>query len=92
MNRILPILVFGTAIAGASACTPERTVLNAPPGKYQTSTSSTEPNGTSVDKKTTATVGYDANGNKEAVVKNQTTVDPPGLFNKSTSSSTAVVH
>jgi len=78
-------------MAGFTACTPERTVLNAPPGKYETKTSSTETNGTSVDRKTTATVGYDSYGNKEAVVKNQTTVDPPGLFNKSTSSSTEVV-
>ena len=91
MNRILPILALGAAIFGTSACAPEHTVLNAPPGKYQTTTSSTDSSGTSVDKKTTATVGYDANGNKEAVIKNQTTVDPPGLFNKSTTSSTEVV-
>jgi len=91
MNRILPILALGTAMIGMSACAPEHTVLNAPPGKYETKTSTTNANGTDVDKTTTANVGYDANGNKEATVKTKTTVDPPGLFNKQTTTSSETV-
>jgi hypothetical protein len=91
MNRILPILALGTAIIGVSACAPEHSALNAPPGHYETNTSATTPGGTDIDKKTSANVGYDANGNKEATVQTKTTVDPPGLFNKQTTTSSETV-
>jgi hypothetical protein len=91
MNRLLPLLVSGASLLVMSACTPTRTVLDKPPGKYEKTTSSTSADGTTVEKTNSASVGYDANGNKQAVVKTQTTVDPPGLFNKSTTTSTEVV-
>jgi hypothetical protein len=91
MNRLLPIIVSGVALLSVSACMHEKSVLDAPPGKYEKTTSTTDSNGTDVESKKSTTVGYDANGNKQAVVKTKDTVDPPGLFNKTTSSSTEVV-
>ena len=91
MKNLFPFLALGVAAIGISACAPERSVLNMPPGQYEKTTSSSNSNGTNVEQKKSASVGYDANGNKEAVVQSKTTIDPPGLFNKSTSTSTAVV-
>lgn len=90
MTRILPILALGIAIMSTAACSHQSSALNAPPGKYESSTSTTNPGGTDVSKKADTTVGYDANGDKQAVTQTKTTVDPPGLFNKSTSTSTTV--
>lgn len=90
MNPTFPIIV-SAALLGMSACTPTHTTaLDNPPGQYEKTTTSTSSNGTDVQHKTSETVGYDANGNKQAVVKDKTTVDPPGLFNKSTSTTTTV--
>jgi hypothetical protein len=91
MNRILPILALGTAMIGLSACAPQHSALDAPPGKYETKTSTTNSNGTDVDRTKTTDVGYDANGNKEATTKTKTTVDPPGLFNKQTTTTSETV-
>ena len=91
MNRIVSILISTAALITISACTHEQTVLDKAPGKYEKTTSATDAGGTTTETKNSATVGYDANGNKQAVVKSTNTVDPPGLFNKSTSSSTEVV-
>ena len=91
MKHLLSILALGAAVSAVAACSHEQTALSMPPGHYEKSTSYSDANGTDHDKKTSATVGYDANGNKEAVVSTKSTVDPPGLFNKRTSESTAVV-
>ena len=68
---------------GAAACSHS----NAPdlaPGKYQSSTSSTDANGTMVDKDVTTNVAVDPNGNKSVDTTTKTSNDPRGLFNKTT--------
>jgi len=90
MKMNISTFVAGTAVIfSLGAC--KDSVLDNPPGKYESSTSRTNSNGTDVSRDSTAQVGYDSNGNKEAVVKTKTTTDPKGLFNKETTTQTQKV-
>ncbi len=92
MKIRLPILIAASTLAlGLGACTPEQRLLNNPPGQYEKTTSTTDSNGTNVDKKSSTNISVDEYGNKKAVVKTKTTKDPKGLFNKTTNSSTQVI-
>ncbi len=79
---LLISLVVVSAITGLAACSSTDRAATLPPGTYKSSTHSTTSNGTDVGKDTTTDVGYDANGNKVVSTKAKTTIDPPGLFNK----------
>lgn len=81
MKRVFLISVSVLALA---AC--QQTPLDTPPGKYESTTSSTDVNGTTVTHKSSTAVSVDDYGNKTAVVKSKTTEDPKGLFNKKTTS------
>jgi hypothetical protein len=87
MIRFLTLTAISIAALSIAACTPAEQALNKPPGKYESSTSSTDANGVATEQNKSTSVGYDSNGNKKAVVKSKTTRDPPGLFNKSTTES-----
>ena len=91
MKKTLVLLSVMAAGLSVTACSYQSSALDKPPGKYEHTSSSTNANGTTVERKSTADVRYDANGNKIAVVKNKQTRDPPGLFNKSTSESDEVI-
>ena len=89
-SRFMALAALSVATLAISACTQAQSAKDLPPGEYNTKTKTTNSNGTdtTVNKKTT--VGYDAYGNKTAVVKTDTTTDPQGLFNKSKTSTTQV--
>lgn len=90
MNRKYMSLILASAVAlTAAACTPSQRATTLPPGEYEKTTSTTDARGTTYEKKQTTDVGYDANGNKTATVKTETTKDPKGLFNKTTHESTS---
>ncbi len=79
------------ALAGLmlGACTPgHSTPKNLPPGEYTHTEQSTNAAGTETKRTTNTNVYYDENGNKRAVQETETTRDPKGLFNKSTSNTT----
>ena len=63
-----------------------------PPGQYERTSSRTTPDGTTVNTETQTNVTTDEYGNRTAVIEQSTTTDPPGLFNRNTTSSTRVVH
>ena len=90
-SQFIKFATLSVAILAVSACTTHGSVKDLPPGEYNSKTSTTNSRGTdtSVSKKTT--VGYDAYGNKTAVIEKNTTTDPKGLFNKSKSSTTTTV-
>ncbi len=90
MKHPLAVLALAAAALNVAACT-HSGAADLPPGQYENKTSSTNSNGTDTSKDTTTTVGYDSYGNKKAVVKSKTTVDPPGLFNKSTTETDQVI-
>jgi len=52
------------------------------PGVYKTTTTSKTPSGTKTTTEKTTSVYRDQYGNKKATVKEETTTDPKGLFNK----------
>lgn len=85
---ILTILTATIAVLGLGACSMWDDPTSKPPGTYHDSSSSTSSNGTNYKTDKTTDVYTDANGNKKAVVKTQTTKDPEGLFNKSTTTTT----
>ena len=71
-----------TCMVALSACSTNDRASTLPPGTYKSSTTSTNANGTTVDKDTTTNVSVDANGNKVVDTKSKASVDPKGLFNK----------
>ncbi len=80
------LIVCGTALLGVTACSSSPRTL--PAGEYNKTEKATNSEGTNIEKNTKTHVYYDENGNKRAVQETETTTDPEGLFNKSTSKST----
>ena len=87
-KKLSTLVVLSTLAFGLGACVEEHSALNAPPGKYEKKTSSTDANGTTIEQRSSTDVRVDEYGNKKAVVKSKTTKDPKGLFNKTTTSQT----
>lgn len=80
------IAVTGLTVSACSTATSRPTDLA--PGKYEKTTRSTDAYGTETTRKSSTNVDVDSSGNKSAVVKTETTKDPEGLFNKTTTSKT----
>jgi hypothetical protein len=74
------------ALLTVAACSSSPTTL--PPGQYSKTHKSTNAAGTTTEQNTETNVYVDEHGNKRAVQKTETSRDPEGLFNKSTSSKT----
>lgn len=81
-------VLFGCAAAVLmiAACSSNPTTL--PPGEYKKTERSVNEQGTETKKQTTTNVYYDEYGNKRATKETETSKDPKGLFNKSTSKTT----
>lgn len=83
-KKTLLALVMGL---GLTAC--HTSPASLPPGEYKSSTTSTDADGTTYKKSTETNVEVDRYGNKRATTETETSTDPKGLFNKSTTKSTA---
>lgn len=90
MNKLLLAMVVMSVLSIISACS-DHNALNRAPGKYESTTSSTDSAGTTTERSTSEDVSVDDNGNKKAVVKTKTTRDPKGLFNKQTTEQSKTV-
>lgn len=86
MNKTLVLTLTATAAIGLAAC--ESSPKSLPPGEYSKTQKSTNSDGTNYKKTTDTEVYYDENGNKRVRQEVETTKDPDGLFNKSTSKTT----
>lgn len=82
MSKLIPALM-GVAVLGLAACQ-----SSLPPGHYESSHSTKNPQGTNVKTEKETDVYYDQNGDKKATTKTTTTTDPKGLFNKSKTTTT----
>lgn len=94
MNKFLTVTAVTMLALGVSACAEHRaaaTATSLPPGKYEHSSQSTDSRGTRTERESSTNVYVDEYGNKKAVVKSETTRDPKGLFNKTTTSKTRTV-
>lgn len=90
-RRFLSLAVLSAAALTFSACTHNK-LTNLPPGEYESSTKTTNAQGTTTSKSTTTEVEVDRHGNKSATQTTKTTTDPKGLFNKSTTTQTNKVY
>jgi hypothetical protein len=90
-KHLLTLAAIAVAGVTLSACAPERTALDLPPGKYENTTESTNRYGTKTERNSSTEVYVDKYGNKKAVIESETTRDPKGLFNKTTTSKTKTV-
>lgn len=87
------IFKFAAAFLGTcalAACADDAAIHRAP-GKYESTTSSTDQYGTTTKREDTTDVSVDSSGRKKAVVKSKTTRDPKGLLNKTTNESEKVI-
>ena len=82
MKTKLAIISLALTLAACQTSKPSPTAL--PPGTYNSTEKSVNPNGTEVQKDTTTTVSRNPDGTKSATVHKKTTKDPKGLMNKST--------
>ncbi len=82
-NTILTLAALSALSIGVAACSP--TTIDKPVGTYKTTSKTTTPSGTKTSTDKTTYVYTDKYGNKKATEKTETTTDPKGLFNKSTS-------
>ncbi len=86
MKRHIPLLCAAISLLAVAACTAAPKTL--PPGEYESSSTSVNQSGTETKESTKTNVYYDEYGNKRAVQETETSSDPKGLFNKSTSTTT----
>ena len=82
-TRITPLLSGFLAVLALSAC-----AKSLPPGEYSKTHKTTTADGTTVKKTTNTDVYYDAKGNKRVTEETETSKDPKGLLNKSTTKTT----
>lgn len=74
------------AVMAVAACETHPTSL--PPGEYKHTEKSTSTSGTDTQRTTKTNVYVDEHGNKKAVQSTETSTDPDGWFNKTTTKST----
>jgi hypothetical protein len=83
------IMALSIALFSISACTQQSTLSRAP-GTYERTAKTTDAAGTTTESKVSEKVTVDSEGNKTAVVKTKKTIDPKGLFNKTTTQTKVV--
>jgi hypothetical protein len=74
------------AVLTLMACESDPRTL--PPGEYSRTEKTTSSQGTDAEKTTKTNVYVDEHGNKKAVQSTETSTDPEGWFNKTTTKST----
>lgn len=87
MKKILTLLAVSTVALTVGACTNRGSNLP-PPGEYKNTTRSTNAYGTETVQTRETEVYYDQYGNKRARVESETSRDPEGMFNKTTTNKT----
>lgn len=86
MKKSIFTLCAVTAVMAVTAC--ESSPKTLPPGHYTHTEKSTSTSGKDTQRTTNTNVYVDQNGNKKAVQSTETSTDPDGWFNKSTTKST----
>ena len=89
MKNLRALIIMTIATVGLAGCSyASKNPAHKAPGKYETSSKTTTSSGTTVRSDQTTHVEVDQYGNRKATVETETSRDPEGLMNKSTSSST----
>ena len=81
-KTFLTLFAASTIALSIAACDTVGGPTSRDPGVYKTTTTSKSPSGTKTTQEKTTSVYRDQYGNKKATVKEETTTDPKGLFNK----------
>ena len=82
--KTFAFIAMATAVIGLSACSSMNPAYKAP-GKYESSTKTKTSSGTTYKTDKTTNVEVDEYGNRKATVNTETSRDPEGLMNKSSS-------
>jgi hypothetical protein len=78
------IALIGTASLTLAGCATERHAMLRSPGSYETNESYTDSEGTTTAKKTNTNISVDSSGHRKQSVTSETSRDPRGLMNKTT--------
>lgn len=84
IRKLLTLLVLSAFAFSVAACSEEQRALHKAPGKYESSRTSTDKYGTTRETKKSTRVDREDDGTKRAVIEEEETRDPEGLFNKKT--------
>jgi len=90
MNKLVLTALAVTSLSVA-ACDMQTSPTDLPEGSYEKTQESTNSSGTDTTRTSTTDVTVDEYGRKKAVIETETTQDPKGLFNKTTSDSKTVI-
>lgn len=90
MKKAFTLIAVSAVALTLAACGSSKST-DLPPGHYEKTYKSTNAYGTETTQKRETDVYYDEYGNKKARVEAETTKDPKGLFNKTTTSKTTTV-
>jgi hypothetical protein len=86
MKNSIALLTAGAAVLAIAGCSMYPKTL--PPGEYEHTEKSSNASGTETEKNVKTNVYYDEDGNKRVTQETETTKDPKGLMNKTTSKTT----
>jgi hypothetical protein len=78
------IAVIATTSLTLAGCAHERRMMLRAPGSYETNDSYTDSKGTTTSNKTNTDVSIDSRGRRKQSVTSETSRDPRGLMNKTT--------
>ncbi len=87
MKNMTCLMALGAAVLAVSACSSWDPTYK-DPGTYRETETRVDGYGTKTTTTKNTTVYRDSTGNKRAVEQTETSTDPKGLFNKSTSTTT----
>ena len=83
--KTFALIAVTTAALGLAACSSTMNPAYKAPGKYETSSTNKTSSGTTYKTNKTTNVEVDQYGNRKATVETQTSIDPEGMMNKSSS-------
>jgi hypothetical protein len=91
MKKYIYTITAMLACASVSACTNTHSAADLPEGEYEKTTVTKDASGTKYKTTTTTDVEVDKYGNRTATVETESSKDPRGLFNKTTTESKTVI-
>ncbi len=87
-NKTVTIIALSALALGLNACMDIKNAMDYPDSKYESTSSTTDANGTQTTRQSSSEMSKDAQGHRKSIKKSKVTTDPKGLMNKTTNSQT----
>jgi len=88
-RRVWIVTIAASTGLSLAGCAAERRAIMHAPGSYESTESYTDPKGTTTSNKTNTDVSVDSRGRRKQSITSETSRDPRGLMNKTTTKKTS---